>query len=188
MTRRLALVALAALALAAGPAAAQGRPVAILRDGPEPGRRAPDFTLPWATKDTIGTEPFQLWKTLGRPVVVAFYPRDFTKTCTAEWQAFTEQAGALFGDDVTVVGISADSLETHRRFAASLNAPFLFLSDLDQAVAKRYGSRGTTPGYNRRTIYVIGKDGKVVWRDLRFNALDPKAYEALAAAVQKARG
>ncbi len=164
-----------------------GKPVAIVVSGPEEGQRAPNFLLPWATKDTVGAEPFELWKTRGKPVVIAFYPRDFTKTCTTEWESFTAQADSLFGPDVVVIGISADSVETHRRFAQSMNAPFVFLSDTNQAVAHTYGSRGSTPGYNRRTVYVVGKDGKVRWRNLKFNAVDPKSYTALRAAVQDAR-
>ena len=56
-------------------------------------------------------------------------PRDFTSGCTAEMQTFAEQYDSLFGPDVVVVGISTDSLETHTRFAASLNLPFRLLSD-----------------------------------------------------------
>lgn len=185
-TAALAVLALVIPSLGAAQAG-YGKPTAIVVSGPEAGQRAPNFLLPWATRDTIGTEPFEFWKTRGKPVVLAFYPRDFTQGCTAEWQTFTEQADSLFGPDVVVVGISADSLETHRRFAQSLNSPFVFLSDTNQAVAKDYGSRSSTPGYNRRTVYVIGKDGRVRYRDLRFNALDTKSYAQLRAAVQDAR-
>lgn len=178
----------AALALALPSlASAQGKPTAYVVSGPEEGQRAPNFSLPWATKDTIGAELFEFWKTRGKPVVLAFYPRDFTQGCTAEWQTFTEQADSLFGPDVVVLGVSADSVETHHRFAQSLNAPFVFLSDTNQAVAKTFGSRSNNPGYNRRTVYVIGKDGKVRYRDLKFNALDSKSYAQLRAAVQDAR-
>lgn len=168
-------------------ASAQGKPTAYVVSGPEEGQRAPNFRLPWATKDTVGTDLFEFWKTRGKPVVLAFYPRDFTQGCTAEWQTFTEQADSLFGPDVVVLGVSADSVETHRRFAQSLNAPYMLLSDTNQEVAKAYGSKGSTAGYNRRTVYVIGKDGKVRYRDLKFNALDSKSYAQLRAAVQDAR-
>lgn len=184
-------------ALVAGPVAAQslaaqstsGPPTAVIVRGPEEGRRAPDFTLPWANKDGIGApeEPFALWKTAGKPVVLAFYPKDFTSGCTAELTTFTEQYQELFGPDVVVVAISADSLTTHQRFAASINMPFMLLSDPDQKVAKLYGSNDAN-GYNRRTVYVIGKDGKVAFRNMKFGALDPKAYAELKEAVKRARG
>ncbi len=187
MTVRQLLVLAALAAAPAALAAQQGPPTALLMRGPEVGRRAPDFALPWATKDTVGTAgaPFQLWKNLGRVTVLAFYPRDFSSGCTAELRTFTEQFESLFGPDVTVVGISTDSVETHQRFAASLGAPFMLLSDPSQAVARKYGANGDAA--MRRVVYVIGKDGKVAYRDLRFGALDPKAYEALRAAVREAR-
>lgn len=164
-----------------------GRPAAILVDGPREGELAPDFSLPWASKDSVGGEPwFGLTAQRGRVVVLAFYPKDFTSGCTAEMRTFTEQYADLFGEDVVVVGINADSLETHVRFAQSLGLPFRLLSDPDQQVARKYGSAGEK-GYNRRTVYVIDRKGRVAYTDLRFGALDPKAYRELKRAVQDAR-
>jgi hypothetical protein len=54
-------------------------------------------------------------------------------------------------------------------------------------VAKQYGSKDSG-GINRRTVYVIGADGRVKYRNMRFNALDPKAYSELQAAVRTTRG
>lgn len=164
-----------------------GAPTAILVDGPREGDRAPDFSLPWASKDTTGgSNWFSLTGQRGRVVVLAFYPKDFTSGCTAEMKTFTEQYADLFGEGVTVVGISADSLTTHQRFAASLNLPFRLLSDPDQKVSRKFGSAGEK-GYNRRTIYIIDSAGRVSYTDLRFGALDPKAYTRLKSAVQAAR-
>jgi len=164
-----------------------GKPTAVLVDGPREGERAPDFSLPWASKDTTGGASwFSLSGQRGRLVLLAFYPRDFTPGCTAELKTFTEQYADLFGDDVVVVGISADSLETHQRFAQSLNLPFRLLSDPDQKVSRKFGSADRN-GYNRRTVYLIDRNGRVSYTDLRFGALDPKAYTRLKAAVQAAR-
>jgi thioredoxin-dependent peroxiredoxin len=178
--------------LAAAPAAAQnqaGEPTASFISGPEVGDMAPEFTLPWATGDSVGpgTAPFRLGHLRGKVVVLAFYPRDFTSGCTAEMRTFAEQFDTMFGEGVEVVGISVDSLETHVRFAASLKLPFKLLSDPAQAVARKYGSQGPS-GSMRRTVYVIDQEGKVVYRDLRFGALDRKAYDNLKAAVREARG
>jgi peroxiredoxin Q/BCP len=184
-------VAIAAFALmAAVPAAAQtrsGNVRAMLHSGPDVGSRAPDFSLPWATGDGIGPieSPYQLASDRGKTVVVAFYPRDFTKGCTAELRAFAEQYDSLFGPDVVLVAISTDSLETHRRFAASLKLPFRLLSDPEQRVSKQYASKDPD-GYNRRTVYVIGPDGRVAFRNLQFNAMDPEDYADLRAAVKSA--
>jgi thioredoxin-dependent peroxiredoxin len=184
-------LAIAALVLTSAPVAAQRDSTvkAVLQGGPEVGRRAPDFSLPWANKDGAGPveSPYQLASDRGRTVVVAFYPRDFTKGCTAQMRTFAEQYDSLFGPEVTVVGISTDSVTTHTRFAASLGLPFRLLSDPEQRVSKQYSSKDSR-GINRRTVYVIGPDGKVKYRNLKFNALDPLAYSELQAAVRSTRG
>src|SRR5690606_9906702 len=118
----------------------------------------------------------------GKVVVLAFYPRAFTPGCTAEMRTFADQYAELFGEDVAVVGISADSLETQQRFAASLGLPFRLLPDRDQKVAKRYGG-ADREGYNRRTVYVIDRQGRVAYADLRFRALEPASYRDLDRAV-----
>lgn len=162
---------------------------AVLVGGPEVGRRAPDFSLPWANRDGVGPieSPYQLASDRGRTVVVAFYPRDFTKGCTAQLRTFGEQYDSLFGPDVTLVGISTDSVTTHSRFAASLSLPFRLLSDPEQRVSKQYSSKDSG-GYNRRTVYIIGPDGRVRYRNMKFNALDPKSYSELRNAVKAVRG
>jgi peroxiredoxin Q/BCP len=164
-------------------------PTAVLVSGPREGARAPEFSLPWATRETVGTPdaPYELWRDRGKTVVLAFYPSDFTKGCTAEMQTFADQYDTLFGPDVVVLGISADPLESHQRFAASLDLPFRLLSDPDLEVARKYGSKGDG-GRPKRTVFVIGPDGRVKYRNLKFNALDPKDYSALGSAVQAARG
>jgi thioredoxin-dependent peroxiredoxin len=162
---------------------------AVLLGGPEAGRRAPDFSLPWATKDGVGPieAPYQLAGDRGKIIVVAFYPRDFTNGCTAEMRTFAQQYDSLFGPDVVLVGISSDSVETHQRFASSLNLPFKLLSDPEQRVSKQYASKDKG-GYNRRTVYVIGPDGRVKFRNMKFNALDPRDYAELRQAIKAPGG
>lgn len=184
-------VAIAALVAGAPVVVAQNesKPITVV-GGPDVGRRAPDFSLPWANKDGVGPveAPYQLASDRGKTVVVAFYPKDFTKGCTAQLRTFAEHYDSLFGPDVVLVGISSDSVQTHSRFAASLGIPFRLLSDPDQRVSKQYSSKDAD-GYNRRTVYVVGADGKVKFRNMRFNALDPKDYDELRAAVRSsARG
>jgi peroxiredoxin Q/BCP len=168
---------------------AKGPPTAVLVSGPQEGRTAPAIRLPWANKDGVGPadQPYDLSLDRGKTVVVAFFPRDFTSGCTAEMRTFAEQYDSLFGPEVVVVGISTDSLATHTRFASSLDLPFRLLSDPQQVVARRYGS-GDRSGYLRRTVYVVGPDGKVQYRNLKFNALDPSHYAELGAAVRQSRG
>lgn len=161
-------------------------PTARIVKGPETGQRAPDFTLPWASRDAIGPEdqPFRLTDNLGKVVVLAFYARDFTPGSIAELQGLAGVADSS-GPEVVVVAVSSDSLETHHRFATSIGIKFLLLSDPDQRVARRYGSDGSD-GVDRPTVYVIKPDGKVSYRDLGLETQDKKEYESLRRAVAKA--
>ena len=167
---------------------ATDRPVVVLSSGPDIGHRAPDFTLPWASKDGVGPaeSPYQLWGDLGKPIVLVFFSRAFTKSCTAEMQKLNEQYETLFGTGVVVVGISTDPSETQSRFAAQLGIPFRLLSDAGQKVAKKYGTSDQS-GFIRRSVYVIDPAGKVGYRNMRFDPFDPKAYSALGDAVKAAR-
>jgi peroxiredoxin Q/BCP len=188
------LCSLAVILVAGVPAlpaqeATKAPPTAVLSGGPQVGRKAPEFSLPWANKDGVGPadSPYQLWRDLGKTVVIAFYPRDFTSGSTTQMQAFAEQYDALFGEDVVVVGINTDSLATHNRFAARLGLPFRLLTDPDQKIARKYGSRDNS-GYPRRTVFVVGPDGRVAYRNMRFDANDPDHYSELGSAVRAARG
>lgn len=184
---RFALLGFLGLLLAPAALPAQDRVGVFVARGPDEGRDAPDFTLPWANKDTIGTgdEAYALWRDRGKVVVLAFLPRDFTRTDSIELTTFRDRYDDLFGPDPVVLAVSSDPLETRRRFAAHLNLAFRLLSDPDQAVAAKYGSKDTG-GIDRRSVYVIGSDGRVRWRDLRFQATDSKAYESLRRAVRAA--
>lgn len=170
------------------PAQPMGPPTAVVVSGPDVGAKAPDFTAPWAGKDGIGAsgDDFSLKALKGQVVVLAFYPRDFTSGCTAEMRTFADRYDTMFAGAV-LVGISTDSLETHVRFAQSLGLPFRLLSDPRQRVAGKYGAKGSE-GYNRRVVYVIGKDGRVTWREMQFVATDPKGYDRLQAAIAAAKG
>jgi peroxiredoxin Q/BCP len=179
-----------ALLVVTAPVAAQDRPVSVrlrLADEVRIGRAAPAVVLPYATRDGLGPadQPFTLAKELGRVVVLAFYPGDFTPGCTAEWRAFAERAKTLFGEGVVLVGISNDSLATHVRFARELDLPFKLLSDPDLRVARSYGAADGARA--RRVVVVVGRDGRVRHVDPAFAALDPQSYVQLGAAIEAAR-
>jgi peroxiredoxin Q/BCP len=151
--------------------------------GPEEGRRAPDFSLAWANRDTTseGGEPYVLRHDMGKVVVLVFYPQDLVPTATAMLRTMTERYDELFGPDISVVAISPDPVATHRTFARSLGLPFRILSDPQGTVARRYG----TPGL-RRAVYVIGPDSRVRYRDLEFGPRDARSFDALQRAVKEA--
>ena len=154
---------------------------------PEIGQPAPDFTAPWADATGARSAPVSLSGLRGKVVVLAFYPKNRTSGCTAELTKFRDENAKLFGDGVVVLPISADSISSHVAWAAEMKFPFALVSDPQLSVADAYGSRSPGRATSGRTIFVVGKDGNVAWRDLKFNALNEESYAVLAAAVAKAR-
>jgi peroxiredoxin len=156
---------------------------------PAVGSEAPDFTAGWGDSAGIKATPLVLREMRGRVVVLAFYPGDRTGGCTVEMTRFRDDYTTLFGsDDVVLLPTSVDSVESHVAWAKEMHFPFSLVSDLGAKVAALYGS--VTPGksHANRTVFVIGKDGKITYENLRFNASDDNDYKALAAAVQQAAG
>ena len=115
----------------------------------------PDF----AAKATDGT-PIQLSALKGKPVVVYFYPKDETPGCTAEACSFRDAWTALSKKGVVLIGISTDSDDSHRAFAAAHKLPFLLVSDPNGAIAGQFGVP-MDQGYISRQSFVIGADGLV---------------------------
>ncbi|MEP6620940.1 MAG: peroxiredoxin family protein [bacterium] len=165
----------AAMAAPAGPPA------------PATGEMAPDFSAPWA--DAAGTKatPVSLKSLRGQVVVLAFYPLDRSGGCTIELSKFRDEYTTLFGDGVVVLPVSVDSLESHTGWAKDAKFPFGMISDTKGELATKYGS--TRPGakYFNRTIFVIGKDGKVAYETLKFNVQSQDAWDTLAQEIKKAK-
>ncbi len=152
---------------------------------PALGDRAPAFSLPGATRDTFTEKPVDLTSLLASgPVVIAFYPADWSSGCTKEMCSFRDRFADLGTLGVTVVGISGDYVYAHREWARQLNLPFTLLSDHDHAVATRYGSYNPGTGYNLRTVFVVGSDGIIVYVDPAFKAGAEESFAALSAALK----
>lgn len=95
------------------------------------------------------------------PVVLYFYPKDFTPGCTKEACLFRDAFEELQGLGASIVGVSADDGESHKRFAERYQLPFPLLSDPDRTLAKAYGIVRPLGLGARRVTFVIGRDGKV---------------------------
>jgi len=154
---------------------------------PEVGQPAPDFTAAWADSAGARSAPVSLAALRGKVVVLAFYPKDRTSGCTAELTKFRDEHAKLFGDGVVVLPISADSIASHVAWASEMKFPFALVSDPQLSAADAYGSHSPGRATAGRTVFVVGKDGTIAWRDMKFNALNEESYAALAAAVAKAR-
>lgn len=118
---------------------------------------APDFELP----DQTGA-PVRLRDLVGRrPVVLYFYPKDKTPGCTIEARAFRDSYGVFTQAGAEVLGVSSDTVASHRRFAASEGLPFHLLADRDGAVRALYGVERTLGVLPGRVTYVIDRAGVV---------------------------
>ncbi len=183
----IAALALVTLSAAASAQAATQAGSVTPPAGPDVGQLAPDFTAQWADGSGARATPVNLSALRGKVVVLAFYPKDRTSGCTAELTKFRDENAKLFGENVVVLPVSADSIASHVSWASEMKFPFALVSDPDLKVAELYGSHAAGRPVASRTVYVIGKDGKIVWREMKFNALNEEAYASLATAVAKAR-
>jgi len=123
----------------------------------EIGSVAPDFTLPSQSGEIVNLKGF----VGSKPVVLFFYPKDDTPGCTKQACAFRddyEQFGKL---DAEVIGISSDSVESHRSFAEKHDLPFTLLSDEGGKVRRLYGVSSTFGLFPGRVTYVIDREGVV---------------------------
>jgi peroxiredoxin Q/BCP len=89
---------------------------------------------------------------------------------------------------VVVLPTSIDSLGSHSSWAKEAHFPFALIADTKSELATKYASQGGTRPYFKRTVFVVGKDGKVAYADTRFNALAQDGYDKLAAEIKRAKG
>jgi peroxiredoxin Q/BCP len=139
---------------AAAPAAAAataGQPAGLLAEGQD----APNFTAQAHDGTTI-----ELGKLRGEPVVLYFYPKDETPGCTAEAQAFRDEQPELEKLNARVIGVSLDSLDSHKAFADNHGLNFPLVADPGGEIAAKYGV-DTSRGVAARVTYVIDAGGKI---------------------------
>jgi peroxiredoxin Q/BCP len=122
------------------------------------GEPAPDFELEAAAGQSLRLSDFRGKK----PVVLFFYPKDETAGCTVEACAFRDAYEDFVGAGAEVIGVSADSLASHQRFAGRHRLPFRLLSDPKGEVGKRYGVRKALGVFPGRVTFVIDREGIVV--------------------------
>jgi peroxiredoxin Q/BCP len=127
------------------------------KDKVKVGSVAPDFTLPSQAGEMVSLKDFSGRK----PVVLFFYPKDDSPGCTKEVCAFRDNFEEFSKLDVQVIGISSDSVESHRRFAAKHDLSFPLLSDEGGNIRRLYGVPKTFGLFPGRVTYVIDKEGVV---------------------------
>ena len=129
---------------------------------PKVGDLAPDFRLPSTRGKDMSLRQFH-----GQDVILYFYPKDDTPGCTAEACSFRDHEGDISKAHATVLGVSTDSLESHKKFEARHDLNFPLLSDATADIAKMYGVWKEKNLYGRRswgvarTTFWIGPDGRI---------------------------
>lgn len=127
------------------------------------GTKAPDFTLP----DQNG-QPRKLSEYLGQRVILYFYPRDMTAGCTKQACAFAELYPQFREKGAAVLGISKDSVASHKKFEEKYGLPFVLLSDPEKTAIQAYDVWKEKKMYGKvsmgvvRTTYLIDKQGIIV--------------------------
>lgn len=97
-----------------------------------------------------------------KPVIIYFYPRDFTSGCTAEACEFRDMFSYFKEIDMEVIGISRDSVETHLKFKTQHQLPFELLADVDGKTAQAYGALIPFVKLTKRVTYLLNKQHRIV--------------------------
>jgi peroxiredoxin len=147
----------------------------------KPGTKAPDFTLKSTPDQTVSLHDF-----LGRPVVIAFYPADWSPVCSDQMGLYAQVMPEFKKFNAEVLGISVDGIWSHLAFAKDRNLNFPLLSDFEPkgAVSRSYGayeSYGDPTGESGRALFVIDSKGMIRWSMLSPDGVNPGADGILSA-------
>ncbi len=124
------------------------------------GASAPEFTLKGIDRGQIGGYSLKLYR--GRWLVLFFYPADFTFICPTEVTGFSKMAEAFRAEGAEVLGVSVDSLETHREWIEELGGVnYPLLSDADKEVSRAYGVLEENAGVSLRATLIMNPNGEV---------------------------
>ena len=146
----------------------------------EAGSKAPAFTLP----DQDG-RPVSLGDFPGKKIILYFYPKDNTSGCTRQAQAFAALNGQFAAKNAVVIGVSKDSVASHRKFAEKYELPFTLLSDPELQAIQAYGVWQEKKNYGKvtmgvvRSTYVIDENGIILKANAKVKP-DTNAAELLA--------
>ncbi|GAB37208.1 MULTISPECIES: redoxin domain-containing protein [Gordonia] len=136
----------------------------------EAGTTAPDFTLK-ATPD----QSLSLSELKGNPVVLVFYPADWSQVCGDELAVFNQSLPLLQEYRAVLLGISVDSAWSHQAFKESRKLGYDLLADYNPkgAVSKEYGAYDEQAGCSKRALFVVDADGVISWSYLSPMAINP---------------
>lgn len=143
------------------------------------GDDAPDFTL----EGTEGT--FTLSEHKGERVVLLFYPGDSTTVCTKQFCAYRDNQDAMDQLDATVVGISTQGMESKAEFVERFKLTTELLADVDNEVSRAYGVFSPKFAMAKRSVFIIGVDGKIAYTHANFMSMGFDGVDDLKKALAK---
>ncbi len=149
---------------------------------PTIGEKAPDFSLPDHSGKTISLKDFK-----GKKMVLYFYPKDNTSGCMAEACSFRDNLSSIRRKGTEVLGISADSIESHEKFRTKHQLQFSLLSDEEKKVISAYGVWKQKSMYGKkywgieRTTFIINEKGIIthIYQKVKVNGHVEEVLEAL---------
>lgn len=149
------------------------------------GQAAPDFSL-HSTPDQF----VSLAQLSGRPIVLVFYPADWSPVCGDQVSLYNEMLSEFAGYDAQILGISVDGAWCHTAFAKDRRLRFPLLADFEPKgdVARRYGVYNERDGVSERALFVIDADGVIRWRYVSPIGINPGADGILEALEQMPHG
>lgn len=146
-----------------------------------PGQKAPDFTLPSAPDQSVKLNDFR-----GKPVILAFYPADWSPVCGDQMALYSEILPQFQELGASLLGISVDGAWCHAAFAKARNLRFPLLADFEPkgATARLYGVYREDDGLCDRALFVIDPEGLIYWSYVSPIRQNPGA-DGIIAALEK---
>ncbi len=144
----------------------------------QPGTPAPDFSLHVTPDQTLSLSELR-----GKPVILAFYPADWSPVCGDQMALYNEVLPEFQKYGAEMIGLSVDGVWCHRAFAENRHLHFPLLADFEPkgAVAQAYGAYRAADGSSERALFVIDKDGVIAWSYLSPISINPGADGILQA-------
>jgi peroxiredoxin len=148
------------------------------RSALQPGASAVDFTLPSTQGD-----PLSLGDLLGKPVILAFYPADWSPVCGDQLALYNDVLPMFEDYSARLVGISVDSIWSHHAYAEARGLSFPLLADFEPkgAVARAYGVYDAQKGVCKRALFVLDGEGIIRWSHVSPSNVNPGADGILVA-------
>ena len=123
-------------------------------------------------------EEFELYKSLNQKVLLVFYPKDDTPVCSSQLAEYNENFDEFIKHGIKVIGINADTNQSHSDFSSKLQLKFSLLSDADKKITGQFGAINIF-GLTKRKLVLIGSDKKVLWVETTLPLTYQKTEEIL---------